>query len=44
MNKIQHSDPKAKTFLELANRFRESKDPEEIKRLGDELGRLIFGD
>ena len=31
-------------FFELAKRFRAAEDPEEIKRLGDELGRMIFGE
>ncbi len=30
-------------FFELAERFRSEKDPEEAKRLGDELGRMVFG-
>ena len=35
---------KEKEFFELAERFRASKDPEEIKRLGDELGLFVFGE
>jgi hypothetical protein len=35
---------KQKAFFELAERFRDSKDPEEIKQSGDELGRFIFGE
>ena len=35
---------KEKVFFELAERFRDSKDPEEVKRLGDELGRFVFGE
>jgi len=31
-------------FFELAARFRETTDAEEITRLGNELGRLIFHD
>jgi hypothetical protein len=31
-------------FFDLAQRFRDAVDPEEISRLGDELGRRIFGD
>lgn len=30
-------------FFELAERFREAADPEEAKRLGDRLGRFVFG-
>jgi hypothetical protein len=35
---------KEKAFFELAERFRDSKDPEEVKQLGDELGRFVFGE
>jgi hypothetical protein len=31
-------------FFDLAKRFRDASDPEEISRVGDELGRMIFGD
>jgi len=31
-------------FFELAERFREATHPGEIQRLGDELGRMVFGD
>ena len=30
-------------FLELAERFRNATDPREIKRLGEQLGRMVFG-
>ena len=32
-----------KQFYQLATRFRDSNKPEELNRLGDELGRVIFG-
>ncbi|MBV9404692.1 MAG: hypothetical protein JO211_05075 [Acidobacteriaceae bacterium] len=35
---------KEKEFFELAERFRSAKDPAEIERLGNELGRRVFGD
>ncbi len=35
---------KEKAFFELAERFRDSKDPQEVKQLGDELGRFVFGE
>jgi hypothetical protein len=30
-------------FFRLAERFRAARDPEEVKRLGDEMGRFVFG-
>lgn len=30
-------------FFHLAERFRSATDPKEVKRLGDEMGRMIFG-
>jgi hypothetical protein len=30
-------------FFVLAERFRDATEPEEVKRLGDDLGRIIFG-
>jgi len=35
---------KEEAFFELAERFRSAKDPEEMKRLGDNLGRFVFGE
>jgi metal-responsive CopG/Arc/MetJ family transcriptional regulator len=35
---------KEKEFISLAGRFRAASEPEEIKRLGDEMGRFIFGE
>jgi hypothetical protein len=34
---------KQQQFFDLAERFRNTTDPEEAKRLGDELGRMVFG-
>ncbi len=34
---------KQQQFYELAERFRGATDPEEARRLGDELGRMVFG-
>jgi hypothetical protein len=31
-------------FFALAERFRAAADPKEVKQLGDEMGRLIFGE
>jgi hypothetical protein len=41
---IEASKHKEKAFFELANRFRTSGDAEEVKRLGNELGRFVFGE
>lgn len=30
-------------FFDLAERFRNATDPEEVKRLGDQMGRMVFG-
>lgn len=34
---------KEKAFFALAERFRSAADPEQVKQLGDEMGRFIFG-
>lgn len=34
---------KQEEFFSLAERFRSATDPDEVKRLGDEMGRMIFG-
>lgn len=31
-------------FFRLAERFRAAQDPDDIKRLGDEMGRFVFGE
>jgi hypothetical protein len=41
---IEASKQKEKAFFELADRFRASERPDEVKRLGDELGRFVFGE
>jgi metal-responsive CopG/Arc/MetJ family transcriptional regulator len=35
---------KEKAFFELAQRFRNASDPDEVKHLGDKMGRFIFGE
>lgn len=35
---------KENAFFQLAERFRSTKDPDEVKKLGDELGRFVFGE
>ncbi len=41
---IEARKQKEKAFFELAGRFRAAGDPQQAKRLGDELGRLVFGE
>ena len=43
-NGIDVEKRKQQEFFELAERFRSATDPQEVKRLGDQLGRLVFGD
>ena len=41
---IEARREKEKAFFEMAERFRTASDPEQVKRLGDKLGRFVFGD
>jgi metal-responsive CopG/Arc/MetJ family transcriptional regulator len=41
---IQASRRKEQAFLNLAERFRSASDPEQVKKLGDDLGRFVFGE
>jgi hypothetical protein len=41
---IEAQKRKQKEFFELAERFRASKDPQEVAKLGEDLGRMVFGD
>ena len=43
-NGIEAEKRKQQEFFDLAQRFRAAEDPEEVKRLGDEMGQMIFGD
>lgn len=43
-NGIEAEKRKQEEFFKLAERFRSATDPREAKRLGDELGRMVFGD
>ena len=40
---IEAQKRKQKEFFELAERFRAATDPEDVARLGDDLGRMVFG-
>jgi hypothetical protein len=42
-NGIEAERRKQQEFFDLAERFRKATDPEEVKRLGDQLGRMVFG-
>ena len=42
-NGIEAERRKQQEFFDLAERFRSSTDPKEAKRLGDQLGRMVFG-
>ena len=41
---IQAQQQKEKAFFQLAERFRAASDPEQVKQLGDQLGRFVFGE
>ncbi len=42
-NGIESQQRKQKEFFDLAERFRNETDPEAAKRLGDQLGLMVFG-
>jgi hypothetical protein len=42
-NGIQAERQKQQEFFDLAERFRRATDPAEVKRLGDQMGRMVFG-
>jgi len=42
-NGIEAEKRRQQEFFALADRFRSESDPAEAKRLGDQLGRMIFG-
>jgi hypothetical protein len=41
-NGMEAEKRKEQEFFSLAERFRSATDPKEIKRLGDEMGRMVF--
>jgi hypothetical protein len=41
---IEARKQKEKAFFDLAERYRASQEPGEVKKLGDELGRFAFGE
>jgi hypothetical protein len=34
---------KQQEFFDLTERFRRATDPDEVRRLGDQMGRMVFG-
>ena len=42
-NGIAAERRKHREFFDLAKRFRNATDPEEVKRLGEQMGRMVFG-
>jgi hypothetical protein len=40
---IEARQQKEKAFFQLAERFRSANEPEQVKQLGDQLGRFVFG-
>jgi N6-adenosine-specific RNA methylase IME4 len=42
-NGLEAESRKHQEFFELAERFRSATDAKEVKRLGQDLGRMIFG-
>ena len=42
-NGIEVERRKQQEFFDLAERFRSATDPKDVKRLGDEMGRMVFG-
>jgi len=43
-NGMEAEKRKQQEFFDLAKRFRTATDPEEVRRLGDQMGRMVFGD
>jgi len=42
-NGIEAEKHRQQKFFDLAERFRSATDPEDVKRLGDRMGRMVFG-
>jgi hypothetical protein len=41
---IEAQKEKERAFFQLAEQFRAASDPEQVKTLGNELGRFVFGE
>jgi hypothetical protein len=42
--RMEAREQKEKAFFDLAERFRAANDPAQVKALGEELGRFVFGE
>jgi hypothetical protein len=42
-NGMQAEKRKQREFFDLAERFRSATDPKEVKSLGEQMGRMVFG-
>jgi hypothetical protein len=42
-NGMEAEKRKQQEFFDLAERFRAATDPEEVRNLGDQMGRMVFG-
>lgn len=42
-NGMEAEKRKQQEFFDLAERFRRATDPAEVKRLGDRMGKMVFG-
>jgi hypothetical protein len=42
-NGLEAEKRKQQEFFDLAERFRGATDPDEVKRLGNQMGRMVFG-
>jgi hypothetical protein len=42
-NGMEAEKRKQQEFFDLAERFRTATNPDEVKRLGDQMGRMVFG-
>ena len=40
---VEAEKRKVQEFFELAERFRNATDPDEVTRLGEQMGRMVFG-
>jgi hypothetical protein len=42
-NGVEAEKRKQQEFLDLAERLRRATDPKDVSRLGDQMGRMVFG-